>query len=75
MYLQVRKRSALHAVFTALVIGVLISAVVYMIASWIFHVDSPWVSLVFKLNNALILAACALAIWRALVKRKSITDN
>jgi hypothetical protein len=75
LYLQLRKRSALHTVFTVLVIAVLISAVVYVIASLIFHIDSPWVSLVSRLNTALILAACALAIWNALVKRRSITDN
>jgi len=50
-----------------LVIGVLISAVVYMIASWIFHIDSPWVSSVSRLNTALILAACALGIGKAFV--------
>jgi hypothetical protein len=75
LYLQLRKRSVLHAVFTMLVIAVLISGVVYMIAAWIVHVDSPWVSVVSKLNSALILAACALGIWNALVKRKSITDT
>jgi hypothetical protein len=74
LYLQLRKRSGLHAVFTVLVIAVQISAVVYIIASWIFHIDSLWVSLVSKLTTALILAAGALGICKALVKRKS-TDN
>jgi membrane protein YdbS with pleckstrin-like domain len=75
LYLQLRKRSALDAVFILLVIAVLISALVYMIAAWIFHLDSPWVSVVSELNTALLLAACALGIWNGLVKRKSITDN
>jgi len=75
LYLQLRKRSALHAVFILLVIAVLISALVYMIAAWILHIDSPWVSVVSELNTALVLAACALGIWNGLVKRKSISDN
>lgn len=75
LYLQLRKRSALHAVFLVLVIAVLISAVVYMIAAWILHMDSSWVSVVSELNTALLLAACGLGIWNGLVKKKSTTDN
>jgi hypothetical protein len=75
LYLQVRKRSALHAVFILLVIGVSVSAVVYIVASWIFHIDSPWVSFVSNINIVLLLAACAMGIWNGLVKSKSITDK
>ncbi|MFZ3275923.1 MAG: hypothetical protein WA182_03385 [Candidatus Sulfotelmatobacter sp.] len=74
LYLQLRKRSALHAVFIMLVIAVGISGVVYMVSAWVFHIDSPWVSVVSKLNRALILAACVLGIWNAIAKRKSTTD-
>ena len=75
LYLQVRKRSGLNAVFTVLVIAVSVSAVVYVVASWIFHIDSPWVSFVSKMNTVLLLAACAMGIWNGLVKSKSITDR
>jgi hypothetical protein len=75
LYLQVRKRSALHAVFTVMVVAVCVSAVVYVAASWIFHIDSPWVSFVSKMNTALLLAACATGIWNGFVKSKSITDK
>src|SRR5580698_9816008 len=61
LYLQLRKRHALHAVFTALVVALLMSSLVYMILAWILHIDSPWVSLISKLNTALMLAGCALA--------------
>ena len=53
-----------------LLIGALISGLVYLIGSLILHLDTTWVNAASTLCTGMMIASCVLLIWNGFVRKK-----
>lgn len=70
LYRQISKRAPSSALAIMLLIGALVSGLVYCVAALILRLNANWVVLLSELIRGLILASCALFVWNAFVSRR-----
>ena len=70
LYRTLKRRTATSAVAMLLLIGALISGLVYLIGSLILHLDTTWVNAASTLCTGMMIASCVLLIWNGFVRKK-----
>ena len=69
LYRQLSKRAPSSAVAILLLIGALVSGLMYGVADLVLHFEVPWVSRISELTTGLVLASCVMFIWNGFVNR------
>jgi hypothetical protein len=69
LYRSMREMPPAAVLAVLLVIGALISGLIYIVGSWVLHIDARWLSALMPLNEGLIISSSALFIWVGLRHR------
>ncbi len=69
LYRTLKRRSAISAVAILLLIGALISGLVYLIGTLVLHLEGTWVTVASTSCTGMILASCVLLIWNGFVRK------
>jgi hypothetical protein len=69
LYREISKRAPTSALAISLLIGGLLTGLIYLTVLFVFQLDPPWVAAVSLLSRGLIIASSLLFMWNALMKR------